>query len=133
MKIEYLFIIIGLAVATNIRYVKSSERHAVFKSGRFQKLVGPGLVFIPPSLPSVRRFKLKISHRLESAGENLAGFTANNSWFELPCVCEPMLPEGEMMRITAFGGDGGSVVCEPLPPEPPETPETDVPEVAKEG
>jgi len=60
---QFLLIPLGVAVAWvlgGLRVLKQYERGAVFFLGRFQATRGPGLIFVPPLLASMRRVSMRI-------------------------------------------------------------------------
>jgi regulator of protease activity HflC (stomatin/prohibitin superfamily) len=57
-----LFVILAGVILISVKILREDERLAIFRSGRFFKIVGPGLAFIIPIID--RGMKINISENI---------------------------------------------------------------------
>ena len=94
-----LIVVIYLAY-TSLRIAGENERFAKFVLGRFEGFVGPGLIFVPPSIVKLIRVKLGDVGTVTSSQFVRFGDT------EVPVSAASSFNPGDAVRVDGFGVEG---------------------------
>ncbi len=93
-------LLVMIIIAKSVLIVGESQRFAVFRLGRFNAYVGPGLVLVMPFLD--RAIRLKVG----DIGELISTEFATFSDVQIPVSSIGSLRAGSSVRIAAFDKSG---------------------------